>query len=342
MTSAIDNDTQGHYYSADYSRHPLALTPTSPKLKALADMCLNFSRELQNPPSIESGEFDTVKFKYTIRDLATVLINDATKLTIACKPPYTASAAGPTIATLGDTAFRLAGFVESVPASCGRTYVGSIRRTAGDALRSAVALCNSFLEIPVAIEADKKGEYLISTGQLWEACKHMQEKTPADNREAVAAKWRLMTGTLEDGVAEVEEFVREQETGAGEDGGEEEEEEDGWDDVLGESSKVRLTKEELAICVRCVSLFKLTRMLCKKVLARCILTADVSKPEVIAWLDQLGESGAAVADAVDEFGASMYASENVVGQARTFVEIATELVHVAQSFAEGEHAKWFE
>ncbi|RUS20839.1 hypothetical protein BC937DRAFT_94229 [Endogone sp. FLAS-F59071] len=325
---------------------------TQTQLRALADMCLKFSRELENPPSIEFAEFDTLKFKSTMASLATVLINDTTKLAIACKPPSTASAAAPTITAMGDTLFRLAGFAETIPASCGRAYLGGIRRGVSNALRAVATLCESFLKPTVAEEQDG---YLIATGMVWEACQWLREMTPRDAREAVEGKWKIMMGTMEDGVAEAEEFVKEQveryENGTGDKEGEEgreeeeeeeEEEDDGWGDVLGESSKVKLTKDELDVCKRCVSLLKLTRLLCKKIQMRCIQKADVGRPEVVAWLDRLGEAGGAVGDAVDELGASMYASDGVVIQAKEFVGLTTRLVDEAMKFTEGEHAKWFE
>lgn len=248
---------------------------------------------------------------------------------------------------MGDTIFRLAGFAETIPVSCGRAYLDGIRRGVGNALRAVVMLCESFLEPTVAEEQER---YLIATGKVWDACQWLRERTPRDAREAVEEKWKMMMGTMEDGVVEAEEFVKEQvdrhENGAGdeegEEGEEEEEEDDGWGDVLGESSKVKLTKDELDVCKRCVSLLKLTRLLCKKVQMRCIQTADIGRPEVIAWLDRLSEAGGVVGDAVDELGASMYASDGVMVQAKEFVGSTTRLVDEAMTFAEGEQAKWFE
>ncbi|KAF9300397.1 hypothetical protein BGZ74_007941 [Mortierella antarctica] len=249
--------------------------------------------------------WDGESFGVRLAGLGKLLSNDVTKVSLACKPPAESKTVIGMIDALGETCFRLAGFVDSVPVHLtGQTYKAEIQLLANNIFLATAALLNEFLEVPVekvlhiqqqksamqasvgglaemptsssasksktgsAAESGSDG-YLMKTGIVWEACQ-IFEQASRSNRQAVAKKWGDMMSTMEDAIAEVQEMIdsNDKDIDGDSDDGEDSgnESDDSW------NVDEKMTEEEKQLSIRANALLKLTKMLFKKLQQRCLDT----------------------------------------------------------------------
>ncbi|CAG8610326.1 16217_t:CDS:2, partial [Dentiscutata heterogama] len=136
------------------------------KLRGLVDTLLGCLKDIKNPPVLQNSlNFDATIIKNELGKLGLILANDATKMTLACKPPCTPSAAISTINAISETLFHIYGHIASVPLSAGKTFTNEIKSTTGDIIYASAALANSFLDSPIDMNAKNYG-HLMSTGIL--------------------------------------------------------------------------------------------------------------------------------------------------------------------------------
>jgi len=239
-------------------------------------------------------------FHLSSAGLGKLLSNDVTKTSLACKPPAESKTVIGMIDALGETCFRLAGFVDSVPVHlAGQTYKAEIQLLANNIFLATAALLNEFLEVPVekvlqiqqqksAIQASVSGlaelptsstasssaaesgsdGYLMKTGIVWEACQ-IFEQASRSNRQAVAKKWGDMMSTMEDAIAEVQDMI---DSNDEDNDGESDDEDSGNESDDSWSADEKLTEEEKQLSIRANALLKLTKMLFKKLQQRCLDT----------------------------------------------------------------------
>lgn len=246
-------------------------------------------------------------FLHTTNDLAglgKLISNDATKVSLACKPPAESKTVIGMIDALGETCFRLAGFVDSVPVHlAGQTYKAEVQLLANNIFLATAALLNEFLEIPVekvlqiqeqksAIQTSVSGlaeistsststsktgsaaesgsdGYLMKTGIVWEACQ-IFEQASRSNRQAVAKKWGDMMSTMEDAIAEVQDMIDSNDEDN--DGDSDDDEDSGNESDDSWNADEKMTEEEKQLSIRANALLKLTKMLFKKLQQRCLDT----------------------------------------------------------------------
>ncbi|KAF9212848.1 hypothetical protein BGZ59_006233 [Podila verticillata] len=248
--------------------------------------------------------WDGESFGVRLAGLGKLLSNDVTKTSLACKPPAESKTVIGMIDALGETCFRLAGFVDSVPVHlAGQTYKAEIQVLANNIFLATAALLNEFLEVPVdkvlhiqqqksAIQASVSGlaelptsstpsssaaesgsdGYLMKTGIVWEACQ-IFEQASRSNRQAVAKKWGDMMSTMEDAIAEVQDMIDsndEDNDGDSDDEDSGNESDDSW------NTDEKLTEEEKQLSIRANALLKLTKMLFKKLQQRCLDTQSTT------------------------------------------------------------------
>ncbi|CAI2173589.1 5081_t:CDS:2 [Funneliformis geosporum] len=322
-------------------------TPTTTdvqiKLRALVDMILGYLKDINNVPTVQSSE--NVDVEVIVNDLGKlgmILADNATKVTIACKPTCTPISAVPTIKAMGDTLFRICGFVESIPISAGKTLIKKIRSTTKEILFDSTALVNSFLDEPVDPNPDtiiSKG-YLISTGIIWEACDRF-ENLPKNNKQAVTIQWKEMLELLKDANLEVKHLIDNDENQGFED--------DGWDEIFEGSNNSTLTAKEKEIVELSLKLLNLVKILFTKVLKRCIEPLDISSSKnglskINQTLDQYMDLGKLIADAADELGTSLYPPQNSAAIETNVNHLSLrsqDLIKVILPFASEEEVKWF-
>ncbi|KAF9381525.1 hypothetical protein CPB97_007713 [Podila verticillata] len=259
--------------------------------------------QAQVQPTDEEA-WDGESFGVRLAGLGKLLSNDVTKTSLACKPPAESKTVIGMIDALGETCFRLAGFVDSVPVHlAGQTYKAEIQLLANNIFLATAALLNEFLEVPVekvlhiqqqksAIQASVSGlaelptsstpsssaaesgsdGYLMKTGIVWEACQ-IFEQASRSNRQAVAKKWGDMMSTMEDAIAEVQDMIDsndEDNDGDSDDEDSGNESDDSW------NTDEKLTEEEKQLSIRANALLKLTKMLFKKLQQRCLDTQSTT------------------------------------------------------------------
>lgn len=257
-----------------------------------------------NSHSVFIGPLSSYTFSSSLAGLGKLLSNDVTKTSLACKPPAESKTVIGMIDALGETCFRLAGFVDSVPVHlAGQTYKAEIQLLANNIFLATAALLNEFLEVPVekvlhiqqqksAIQASVSGlaelptsstpsssaaesgsdGYLMKTGIVWEACQ-IFEQASRSNRQAVAKKWGDMMSTMEDAIAEVQDMIDsndEDNDGDSDDEDSGNESDDSW------NTDEKLTEEEKQLSIRANALLKLTKMLFKKLQQRCLDTQSTT------------------------------------------------------------------
>ncbi|CAG8509667.1 8128_t:CDS:2, partial [Racocetra persica] len=321
------------------------------KLRGLVDMLLGYLKDIKNPPVLQnSPNFDGTIIKNELGKLGLILANDATKMTLACKPPCTPSAAIPTINAISETLFLISGHAASVPLSAGKTFANEIKSTTGDIIYASAALANSFLDSPVDMNTANYG-HLISTGILWNACDLFQQ-LPSKNSAAVSQKWKGILALLEDAICEIVDLISENNQNANDDI------DDGWDEILGNStaasSTLSTTEKEMGNL--CLDLIKIVQLLFKKILHRCIDPLNTSdklnvknidssqQDSINETLDQLVHLGNSVIDCTDELGTSLYSPHNmeiIIFHANDLKSYSQELIRLAMLLTTGSHKEWF-
>ncbi|CAG8553993.1 10478_t:CDS:2 [Paraglomus occultum] len=268
------------------------------KLRAFVEMLLDYLKQMNTQPTLKAADVDYKNVKEELSKLGTILMDNATRFTISCKPPCSTDAALLTIDNMANTLFRITGTVESLPLSLGKTLISEVRSCTAEILLSSAALANGFLETPVQLEATRQGGYLVSTGLVWQACE-VFKKLPGDNKEAVMKKWKY---TYE-----------------------------------------LMTESEKKVTGSCITLVKLTKMLLKKTLQRCIQSIEINNENNV-WLDDILEKGTAIVTCIDDLGCNLYPPQNhqnVIAYARDFNLLSKELIKLAKLHATEEHMVWF-
>lgn len=231
-----------------------------------------------------------------------------TKVSLACKPPAESKTVIGMMDALGETLFRLAGFVDSIPVKvAGQTYKREVQTLANHIFEAVAGLLNAFLEVPdqsvlqiqhknltlkgvaqglsrennsSSSEGNNKDVYLIKTGIVWEACE-IFEKASRSNREAVAKKWGDMMSTMEDAIAEVKEMIDNNDEKEGQDEQHDDDDESGNESDDSWNDDEKLTEEEKQLSIQANTHLKLTRLLLKKLQQRCLDNTQLSSNVVI-------------------------------------------------------------
>ncbi|GBC33680.2 cyclin-D1-binding protein 1 [Rhizophagus irregularis DAOM 181602=DAOM 197198] len=284
------------------------------KLRALVDMLVGYLKETNSPKTLQSHEnVDGEAIVNDLGKLGIILADNATKVTIACKPPCIPISAIPTIEAMGETLFRISGYIESIPISTGKTLIQIIKSTTEEILFDSAALANSFLDEPVDPSIITSKGYLISTGVVWEACDRFNN-LPKSNKQAVITKWEERLELLKDAILEIKKLLDQEDNQGDED--------DGWDEIFGESINVTLSTKEKEIVELSLKLFDLVKRLFNKTLKRYIVPLDLptynssnekeetdgnrSLTKINQTLDQYMDLCKLISDAADELGTSLY------------------------------------
>ncbi|KAF9350445.1 hypothetical protein BGX26_011380 [Mortierella sp. AD094] len=295
---------------------PLSVPAVPETLEALVEQ-LNSKLSLQQQQEEEQQKkddqedeesWDGEAFGVRLAGLGKLLSNDVTKATLACKPPAETKTVIGMVDALGETCFRLAGFIDSIPVKvAGQTYKREIQTLANDIFLATAGLLNEFLDVKVeklaqiqqqnlvingpvsglsnssnnnnaggssgssTEAAGKEDGYLVKTGIVWESCE-IFEKASRSNRQAVAKKWGDMMSTLEDAIAEVQEMIDSNDDKKDSNDESDDDEDDGSgsdsDDSWNDDEK--MTEEEKQLSIRTNALLKLTKLLFKKLQQRCL------------------------------------------------------------------------
>ncbi|RGB29732.1 hypothetical protein C1646_712930 [Rhizophagus diaphanus] len=285
------------------------------KLRALVDMLVGYLKETNNPKTLQSHEnVDGEAIVNDLGKLGIILADNATKVTIACKPPCIPISAIPTIEAMGETLFRISGYIESIPISTGKTLIQIIKSTTEEILFDSAALANSFLDEPVDPSIITSKGYLISTGVVWEACDRFNN-LPKSNKQAVITKWEERLELLKDAILEIKKLLDQEDN--------QEDEDDGWDEIFGESLDLPTynssnEKEET--------------------------DGNRSLTKINQTLDQYMDLCKLISDAADELGTSLYPPQDSMAIESKVNDISLhsqELIKVILPFASQEDVNWF-
>ncbi|KAI8576365.1 hypothetical protein K450DRAFT_257418 [Umbelopsis ramanniana AG] len=303
-------------------------------LKLLENDLQNAVQQLAVDKAVWDPNFDSIKFKAIMAGLGKILSSDATKLTLACKPPCKTSDMKPMVKGMQETVKRISGFVDTIPPTSGRTYLEHIQKLARSAFTASISLCKSLAE---AEDASKIDQILKTTGSVWDVCKSFESQVASNNREAVEKQWKGVSEMVADAQEELQDFIAEQNA----DDNEEEEEDDGWGDIMENGTK--MTPEQLEACKKTFNMIKMTSMVLKKVQLRFIATAS-NDAETNIWLDDLSRAGSTVSDQIDIVASSFYEEDaNLKDYIASFVASALSLITIVETrVKEDEHVRWFQ
>ncbi|KAI9260738.1 Grap2 and cyclin-D-interacting-domain-containing protein [Phascolomyces articulosus] len=289
-------------------------------------MAETYLSDLKTDRPVDNPEFESKQMNDTMAKLGKILSHDATKLTIACKPPRKPSDGIKMISEISNTFYRLLGFYHTIPIDkAGKAYKESYRAAIRDALLGQISLCNSFITATDKEDPSKK-KFMVPTAVLWETCKLLESQMPADNRAAVLKQWKSMQETISDAKSEVHEVADGNAT------------ESGFLDE--DESEDEMSPEQIQVAKLCAQLVDLIVFLFVKVERRCIREADMS------LCDELAEAGHALTDETDVLVSQLYDSEPDAIRSKyikEYVDKALALIKIAQKISlPEEHSKWFE
>ncbi|CDS08947.1 hypothetical protein LRAMOSA10307 [Lichtheimia ramosa] len=278
------------------------------KLKACCSMAETYLEDIKIDRPVTDDTFDTADLQSRMSKLAKVLSHDATKFTIACKPPRKPADAIRMVDEMSNTFFRMMGFYNTIPASAGQQYRTTYRKAIRDLLMGALSLWHTFRE-------DDDGKFMVPTAALWETCKMMETSLPANNQAAVLAQWKDMHATMEDAKQEVHD--------------------------LAEGEDEDIEPEMKPVAAQCAKLVDLAVFVSTKIERRCLReTKDVK------ICDQLYIKSSALADETDVVVSQLYDVDDPelmrTKHIAAYIDCLCDLMAFAQKHTTEEHAKWFE
>lgn len=106
-----------------------------------------------------------------------------------------------------------------------------------------------------------------------------------------------------------------------------------------------LASEEKALAKRCTALMKLTRILFRKILVRCIKACDHNHVDKLEWLDLLCTDGEELMAYIDDLRCSLHYPQNtqiVHGNAFMFAKVSMNILELAKVHCAAEHLSWFD
>ncbi|ORX93840.1 hypothetical protein K493DRAFT_315779 [Basidiobolus meristosporus CBS 931.73] len=329
------------------------------ELRKLVDSTIEVSHNLFfDYDKVVNGEDSENTARYTSPDtleaLGKLLSHDATKLSLACKPPVDDAAPGIKVCqSLAENTAKLVAHASqpiletstgkevSFEGLGGKTLASEVQAVVQKILSSVASLANSFLDSPVQLEAEASQHgFLVSSGKLWESC-DMIPKLSHNNRDAVKKRWKELEELLLDVANEFSEMISNTDDDEeGEDEGEEFD--DGWGEILGD---VKFSKSEKQIAQNFHSLLAPTRLLYRKVLKRGIEECPLKTQEQVNWLDTVLDVGKATLEQADEIGSALWEhqpEQSIISRISDFNGKISELINVATMYVESEeHTQWY-
>ncbi|KAI8388073.1 uncharacterized protein BYT42DRAFT_558856 [Radiomyces spectabilis] len=278
-------------------------------------MLSEFVNGLQTTQEIDNDKFDPARQQDIMAKLGILLSHNATKFSLACKPPRQPQDAIRMVKEMSDTIYRLIGFYQEIPLNAGKVYHATYRRKVQELLRATHHLCQTFLPE----DKKEKASFMVPTATLWDLCKTLNG-LPASNARAVIQEWKLLMDTLKDCKEEVHNVV-----------------DNGVDDFEGEEDAVPLEGEALKVAKRCAQLVDVTVFLFRKI-EKCFDKQDVT------WLDNVYDQGKRVTDEADVLVSEIYDAEpnEMEGAVKQYAQHVTDLIQIAQEAINGADAKIFE
>ncbi|KAK9723040.1 hypothetical protein K7432_002196 [Basidiobolus ranarum] len=330
------------------------------ELKKLVDYAISLSNNLfiDYENTLNKEELENPA-RYTsptvLESLGKILAHDATKLSLACKPPVDDVAPGIKMCqTIAENAAKLLAHAsqpilettteKEIPFEGlgGKTLASEVQGVVHKVLSSIASLANSFLDIPVELEAEASQHgFLVSSGKLWESCDAIKTLSH-DNRSAVKKRWMELEELLEDVTNEFSEMISQTDEEEKNEDEDEEEFDDGWGEILGD---VKLSKVEKQMAQNFHSLLPPTRLLYRKILKRGIEECPLKTHEQVTWLDNLLEIGKSTMEHADEIGSALWEhqpEQSIISKISDFNGKINELINIATMYNESEeHTEWY-
>ncbi|KAI9304074.1 Grap2 and cyclin-D-interacting-domain-containing protein, partial [Cunninghamella echinulata] len=270
--------------------------------------------KLEDKNSLESATFDEKKLQDTMQKLCTILSHDATKLTLACKPPRKPQDAIKMVDEMNNTLYRIIGFYYDIPVTNIQTYRKAYKNMVDQLIRGAISLLSSFM--------DEKRQreplpFMLSTAALWEVCKASCQ-LPIDNKQAILIEWKALLDQLKDVKNETEDMIDENIQ-------DNKEENDDYDNDDFETSVDGI------IGKKCGLLVSLTQLLFQKIQKRCSLS------------DTLLDQGQLITEEVDIMVSKAYDLERdeMITVMKTFASKVSRLIEIAALNSDRENESWF-
>ncbi|KAI8071619.1 hypothetical protein BC940DRAFT_252313 [Gongronella butleri] len=289
--------------------------------QSLAQCSVNDTSSKGSGKDSANDAFDSPGLQEKMKNLCLVLSHDATKFTLACKPPRKPQDATKMLEDINNTLLRTIGFFYDIPASAAtglKTYRKAYRMFVDSVLRSSISLLASFLDNEHQLDASSSNSFMMSTAALWEVCKMAPAQLPRDNAQAVALEWKQLLETLADAKNEADEMseTTDRDSGVISDG-----DEDSDFDI----------EVDPVIAKRCALLVALTRLLFQKIQKRCTMT------------DELLAHGKHIVEETDVLVSRAYDLEvdEMTAAMNEYIDTVRPLVNVAQQDADKENQAWF-
>ncbi|KAI8329458.1 hypothetical protein BC941DRAFT_442871 [Chlamydoabsidia padenii] len=281
-------------------------------------------------------DFDGAKLQDNMQKLCMIISHDATKLTLACKPPRKPEEAIKMIDAISNTIYRLVGFYYDIPSSCKvsqtldiATYRKAYQNITDGILRGALSLFVSFMDPEKVPTSTSSTPFMLSTAALWETCKSASS-LPANNKEAVSNEWKSLIETLVDAKNETEDMKLSSNN----------ENSDHLDSGIAAVDDDNLFDDDMDLDVevdtevarKCTSLVGLTCLLFQKIQKRCIFT------------DVLVIEGRDIVEQVDIMVSKAYDLEpnDMTPVMENYVEKVNSLIRIAHTSSSQENdAVWF-
>ncbi|CAO3647680.1 unnamed protein product [Cunninghamella echinulata] len=270
--------------------------------------------KLEDKKSLESATFDEKKLQDTMQKLCTILSHDATKLTLACKPPRKPQDAIKMVDEINNTLYRIIGFYYDIPVTNIQTYRKAYKNMVGQLIRGAISLLSSFMDEKCQREPLP---FMLSTAALWEICKSSCQ-LPIDNKQAILIEWKALLDQLKDVKNETEDMIDENIQNKKEENG------DYDNDDFGANVDGTIAK-------KCGLLVSLTQLLFQKIQKRCSLS------------DAVLNQGQIITEEVDIMVSKAYdlGRDEMVAVMKIFASKVGKLIEIAAFNSDHENENWF-
>ncbi|EPZ31460.1 hypothetical protein O9G_002929 [Rozella allomycis CSF55] len=220
--------------------------------------------------------------------------------------------------------------VLTIPESRGKLFRDDVKSVCTDLIKGIASLINPSLEEP--LDTQMHPEHLFANhNAIFDVCERMKNLS-YNNSMAIQKRWDDSMELLQDVINEMEELQND----------------DGmfdFDDSAFEKEGSPLTDDDKAMVKRCLAIVKLTKILFKKLLVRCIKDCQPNTEEKVSWLDQLYETSKKVLEKVDDLGVSLHETCNIqiiCLHAAELTDVCAKIIDVAKLLTSEEHLSWFE
>ncbi|CAJ1050834.1 cyclin-D1-binding protein 1 homolog [Xyrichtys novacula] len=269
------------------------------------------------------GAFNLSNFWDTLNQAVKAVSQEGTKLSLAfSKPPLPSQQDAEKLSdSMMKSVLTLSTVYYWLPKSQGISLRRQIRDATVEVLEGVSQLLEVILRSP---QQSLTQEQLTSTGGVWSACDQFAQ-LPRDNKAAVLVVLSDQSGVVKDALEEIEQALAEVQDPFSD----VLEDEQGGDEPRGNQDTYWSEKDRRVIG-QCHGLMKASAACLRKLMSAVRSNGDISTPQKLAQLDDLGDISKEISPGVDDLALCLYPPMDYIGVESNVAKLAALLKKVLE------------